>query len=176
MCKLQQARRATFPSKIGETIDSLRSFASQHRALLAECALRALDVALDLSNATRSALVLGVRRRPGETRSRLAWEVVEADVVDFADMPASWNANEMLGTIYAQNSSEIYLSSGHSCSCMVFIHDLGGSASITSPIAFRPNELESCRERPWRATLFTFLNNGRVYTQDWRTRRRTVGR
>ncbi|KAJ3485115.1 hypothetical protein NLI96_g5170 [Meripilus lineatus] len=153
-CKLN---RRTLISE-NNPLKCLQKFTSKHRPVLADAAVRALDLSLDIERSLQFVLAVFLRRRQDSQRSETSFFATGAEVLPFEAFPSP-RCEEFKDQI--RKVDEGHKKSGMDGGLFVVLMCLEESTMNVAPVGFSRDALYP-PGTPWKEFLFSHLNEGVV--------------
>ncbi|KAI0076487.1 hypothetical protein K474DRAFT_1662839 [Panus rudis PR-1116 ss-1] len=145
----------------------LRAFTGKHRPVIADSAIRALDIQKEPSRAKTHFLLIRLRKRSGRLRTETAYFVMDAEVVPYAAVPEPKRTEmqRQLKLAFENQKRAVPDTVGTVFAMLVCVDPITNvGVSNVAPISFQPDveTLEQIIPGEWKQTLVMMLNEGVV--------------
>ncbi|KAJ3485123.1 hypothetical protein NLI96_g5169 [Meripilus lineatus] len=136
----------------------IQKFTSKHRPVLAESAVRALELSIDIERPLRYVLAVFLRKREDSQRAETSYFVTGADVLPYEAFPSA-RCEEMKDQI--RKVTKEYKKSGMDGALFVVLMCPEEGTMNIAPVGFSRNTFFP-PGTPWKEFLFAHLNEGVV--------------
>ncbi|KAJ3485117.1 hypothetical protein NLI96_g5172 [Meripilus lineatus] len=153
-CKLN--RRS--PVDENDPLKCLQKFTSKHRPALADAAVRALDLSLDIGRSLHFVLAIFLRRRKDSRRPETSYFATGAEVLPFEAFHPE-ECEEMKEQV--RKADKVHKKNGMDGGLFVVLMCLEEGTTNIAPVGFTRNTFYP-PGTPWKEFLFALLNEGVV--------------
>ncbi|KAI0076494.1 hypothetical protein K474DRAFT_1662850 [Panus rudis PR-1116 ss-1] len=138
----------------------LRAFTSKHRPIVAESAIRALELYRDVNRAKTHVLMIFLRSRPGSRRAETSFYVTGADVVPISTFPPD-QRKEMEGQLKQAHDMNVRSGQGMIGALFAILLSLDSGVSNVAPVGF-DRSVETMLPEDWKERMMLMMNEGIV--------------
>ncbi|KAJ3485116.1 hypothetical protein NLI96_g5173 [Meripilus lineatus] len=146
------------PISDNRSLRCLQKFTSKHRPVLADAAIRALELSLDIERSLHFVLAVFLRRRPDSQRPETSYFATGAGVIPFELIPAG-RCEELKEQV--RKLDEEHKKTGMDGGLFVVLMCWEERTMNIAPVGFSRDCFHP-PGTPWKELLFAFLNEGVV--------------